>query len=107
MEKTPGVVDVDWYVEDDQPKYRFVVDKEKAALSGVSEAEIVRALAHGRPAARPQGSCTTSARRRTCRSCSGFDRATRSDLERLQGVRLAGRERQPRQRRRARARPSA
>ena len=40
-----GVVDVDWYVEDDQPKYRFVVDQEKAALDGVSEAEIVRALA--------------------------------------------------------------
>jgi multidrug efflux pump subunit AcrB len=44
MDKTPGVVDVDWYVEDDQPKIRFIVDKEKAALSGVSEAEIVRAL---------------------------------------------------------------
>ncbi|MFN8002669.1 MAG: efflux RND transporter permease subunit [Acidobacteriota bacterium] len=36
FDHTPGVVDVDWYVEDDQPKYRFVVDKEKAALNGVS-----------------------------------------------------------------------
>ena len=36
LDETTGVVDVDWYVEDDQPKYRFVVDKEKAALSGVS-----------------------------------------------------------------------
>ena len=42
MERTDGVVDVDWYVEDDQPKYRFVVDQEKAALDGVSEADIVR-----------------------------------------------------------------
>jgi multidrug efflux pump subunit AcrB len=27
---SPGVVDVDWYVEADQPKTIFVVDKEKA-----------------------------------------------------------------------------
>ena len=32
--KTDGVVDVDWYMEDDQTQYRFVVDKEKAALNG-------------------------------------------------------------------------
>ena len=30
--KTAGVVDVDWYVEDNQNKYTFAVDKEKAAL---------------------------------------------------------------------------
>jgi hypothetical protein len=40
---TPGVVDVDWYVEDAQPKRRFVIDKEKAALHGIS-AEISRTL---------------------------------------------------------------
>ncbi len=34
--KTPGVVDVDWYVEDDQKKFTFEVDKEKAALNGIS-----------------------------------------------------------------------
>ena len=33
---TPGVVDVDWYIEADQPKARFVIDKEKAALHGIS-----------------------------------------------------------------------
>jgi multidrug efflux pump subunit AcrB len=37
---TGGVVDVDSYVEDDQTQYRFVVDKEKAALSGVSPEQI-------------------------------------------------------------------
>jgi multidrug efflux pump subunit AcrB len=35
-EKTPGVVDVDWYVAAPQKKFTFTVDKEKAALSGVS-----------------------------------------------------------------------
>ncbi|MFM2091314.1 MAG: hypothetical protein RLZZ127_1803, partial [Planctomycetota bacterium] len=34
--RTPGVVDVDWYVESPQERARFVVDKEKAALAGVS-----------------------------------------------------------------------
>ena len=33
---TPGVVDTDWYVEADQAKARLVIDKEKAALSGIS-----------------------------------------------------------------------
>ena len=37
---TGGVVDIDSYVEDDQTQYRFIVDKEKAALSGVSPAQI-------------------------------------------------------------------
>ncbi|MEJ2688443.1 MAG: efflux RND transporter permease subunit [Deltaproteobacteria bacterium] len=37
---TPGVVDVDWYREADREKTVFTVDKEKAALNGVSEAAI-------------------------------------------------------------------
>ena len=45
MERTPGVVDIDWYVEDEQPKVRFVVDRAKAAQHGVSEAAIARTLA--------------------------------------------------------------
>ncbi|MCX6954750.1 MAG: efflux RND transporter permease subunit [Verrucomicrobia bacterium] len=45
MERTPGVVDIDWYVEDEQPKVRFVVDRAKAVLHGVSEAAIARTLA--------------------------------------------------------------
>jgi len=40
LEKTPGVVDVDWYVEDPQPEMRFEVDRLKAAIAGVSLAEI-------------------------------------------------------------------
>jgi len=44
FDKTPGVVDVDSYVEDDQPKYRFVVDKEKAALNGVSTEQVAATL---------------------------------------------------------------
>ena len=42
--RTPGVVDVDWYVEADQPKARFIIDKEKAALHGISAETISQTL---------------------------------------------------------------
>ena len=42
--QTPGVVDVDWYVEADQPKALFVIDKEKAALHGISAETISQTL---------------------------------------------------------------
>ena len=39
--KTKDVVDVDWYVEADQPKFTFRVDREKAAQNGIDTDEIV------------------------------------------------------------------
>ncbi len=39
-----GVVDTDWYIEADQTKVRFIVDKEKAALNGISEESIAQTL---------------------------------------------------------------
>ncbi len=44
FEETPGVVDVDWLVEDDQTVYHMIVDKEKAALTGVSTEQLVQTL---------------------------------------------------------------
>ena len=44
FQETPGVVDVDAYVEADQPKVRFVVDREKAALHGISPETVARTL---------------------------------------------------------------
>ncbi len=41
---TAGVVDIDWYVEADQPKVRFVVDREKAALHGISPETVAQTL---------------------------------------------------------------
>jgi len=41
---TQGVVDIDWYLEDDQPRTRFVIDKEKAALNGISAETISQTL---------------------------------------------------------------
>ena len=44
LAKAPGVVDVDWYVEDPQPRVRFVFDREKAALSGVTADQVTQTL---------------------------------------------------------------
>lgn len=44
FENTEGVVDVDWYVEDDQPKIKLNVDKEKAGRLGVSTYEVVETI---------------------------------------------------------------
>ena len=47
FQQTPGVVDVDWYVEDPQKKYDMKVDLDKAALQGVSAAEVTRTVQIG------------------------------------------------------------
>ena len=44
FEKTDGVVDVDWYVEDDQQKITFEVDREKAAQHGISTETVSQSL---------------------------------------------------------------
>ncbi len=44
MESTIGVVDVDDYIEAEQVKYLFTVDRAKAALAGIPSEEIVNTL---------------------------------------------------------------
>jgi multidrug efflux pump subunit AcrB len=41
---TKGVVDTDWYIEADQAKVRFLLDKEKAALHGISDEAVAQTL---------------------------------------------------------------
>ncbi len=44
FEKTDGVVDVDWYVEDDQQKISFDVDREKASQHGITTEAVSQSL---------------------------------------------------------------
>jgi multidrug efflux pump subunit AcrB len=44
FQSTPGVVDVDWYVNDPQTQYNLKVDLDKAALHGVSAADVARTV---------------------------------------------------------------
>ncbi len=41
---TDGVVDVDWYVEEDQEKVTFEVDREKAAYNGIDAEAVSKSL---------------------------------------------------------------
>ncbi len=47
FQDTPGVVDVDWYVEDPQIKYNMKVDLDKAALQGISAADVSKTVQIG------------------------------------------------------------
>jgi multidrug efflux pump subunit AcrB len=47
FQDTPGVVDVDWYVEDPQTKYDMKVDLDKAAMHGISAADVSRTVQIG------------------------------------------------------------
>ena len=44
FEHTPGVVDMDWMVTRDQEKLDFAVEQDKAALRGISPADVARSL---------------------------------------------------------------
>ena len=41
---TPGVVDIDWYVEEEQATTQLVVDQARAALHGISAEAVARAV---------------------------------------------------------------
>lgn len=44
FKQTEGVVDVDWYVEADQPRLVFQFDQEKAALNGISAEQVAEVI---------------------------------------------------------------
>jgi len=44
MENTDGVVDVDWFMEEDQTRYELEIDQERAALHGITVAHINEVL---------------------------------------------------------------
>ncbi len=90
FEKTEGVVDVDWYVEDDQPKYRLVVDREKAALHGITEEEIARTMRIA-SAGEAAGLLHAEAEKEDVPITVRLERAARSDPERLLNLKIQSR----------------
>jgi multidrug efflux pump subunit AcrB len=89
LEATPGVVDVDWYVEDPQPRTRLMVDGEKAALAGVSVDEVARTLALA-TAGETVGLAHLEREREDVPIVVRLERKTRSNLDRLLGLRVGG-----------------
>jgi multidrug efflux pump subunit AcrB len=89
FKRTNGVVDVDWYVEDDQPKYQLQIDKEKAALHGISGDDIARTMRIA-SAGETAGLLHVDSEKEDVPITLRLDRGTRSDLERIQSLRVAG-----------------
>ena len=89
FKRTAGVVDVDWYVDDDQTKYKLVVDKEKAALSGISEDDIARTV-EAASAGYQAGLLHVDSEKEDVPITVRLDRATRSDLDRMLSLKVSG-----------------
>jgi multidrug efflux pump subunit AcrB len=90
MRQTDGVVDVDWYVEDDQPKVRLAVDAEKAALNGIGADTVARTVQIASAGYRA-GLLHAEAEREDVPLVLRMHRAIRPDLERLGELQVAGR----------------
>ncbi len=89
FKRTAGVVDVDWYVDDDQTKYKLVVDKEKAALSGISDDDIARTVQVASAGYRA-GLLHVDSEKEDIPITVRLDRATRSDLDRMLSLKVRG-----------------
>ncbi len=90
FETTNGIVDTDWYVEDDQAKQTLVIDREKAALHGITQDQIVQTLqvsTKGMPAGLLHVEQASEDQPIVLR----LDRAARSDLSRIRGLQVRGR----------------
>ncbi|PYV24773.1 MAG: multidrug transporter AcrB [Acidobacteria bacterium] len=85
--ETPGVVDVDWMVEDPQTKYDLRVNLDKAALHGVSAAEVTRTVQIGLSGAEA-GLLHDPNSREDVPIQVRLGRPERSDIEQLQNLRL-------------------
>jgi multidrug efflux pump subunit AcrB len=90
FEKTPGIVDVDWYVEDDQPKYQVTLDREKAALNGVTDEDLARLLRMAE-AGETIGLLHIDGEKEDVPLTVRLARASRSDVERLKNLKVRGR----------------
>ncbi|MBP7294875.1 MAG: efflux RND transporter permease subunit [Acidobacteria bacterium] len=91
FESVEGVVDVDMYLEDDQPKTSLLVDKEKAALHGISEDDVARTLRIA-TAGESAGLLHSELEKEDVHIRVRLDRAARSDLDRLLDLKLPSRD---------------
>ncbi len=94
FDRTEGIVDADWYVEDDQPKYRLIVDKEKAALHGITEDDVARTLRIA-SAGEAVGLLHAEAEKEDVPITLRLSRASRSELDRILTLKVPGRNGEP------------
>ncbi|MDE3155690.1 MAG: efflux RND transporter permease subunit [Acidobacteriota bacterium] len=89
FQKTPGVVDVDWYVEAEPTKWQLRVDDEKAAAAGLppaAVASVVRMAGAGQPV----GLLHDDHAREPVPIVLRLPQADRGSLDAVRGIRLMG-----------------
>jgi multidrug efflux pump subunit AcrB len=86
---TSGVVDIDWYVEDPQPRLAIHVDAVKAAQNGVAVADVANALAMA-TSGMQVGLLHDERAREPVPAMVQFIREDRSAEQALQNIRLPG-----------------
>jgi multidrug efflux pump subunit AcrB len=87
--QTPGVVDVDWYVESPRHIRRLEVDVERAAMAGVTADEVATAV-HMAGAGVPVGLLHDPAAREDVPIVFRLPRAQRGSTDAVASIRLAG-----------------
>jgi multidrug efflux pump subunit AcrB len=89
FETTAGVVDVDWYVEEEQPKWQLVVDTEKAARAGIAPAAVA-AVAQIAGSGHAVGLLHDERAREGVPIVLRLDRSARGSLESVRAIRIEG-----------------
>ncbi len=89
FQRTSGVVDTDWYVEDPQPRLVMRVDEVKAAEHGIAVSDATRALALALSGA-PVGLIHSQSAREPVPATVEMNRADRSSEQGLENIRLPG-----------------
>lgn len=88
-QETPGVADVDWYMESPQTDYHLVIDRAKAALNGITPAQISEVLQMSL-SGRQVGLLHDENVREDIAINLRFDRSSRTGLEDLKALKLKG-----------------
>jgi multidrug efflux pump subunit AcrB len=89
FQNTPGVVDVDWYVEDPEPRLIMRVDEVKAAEHGIAVSDVAHALALA-TSGTEVGLIHDQTAREPVPATVEIDRADRSSEQGLENIRLLG-----------------
>ncbi|MEJ2155800.1 MAG: efflux RND transporter permease subunit [Desulfobacteraceae bacterium] len=87
FEETAGVVDVDWFMEEDHLRYRLRVDREKAALHGITPQRISSALSMALTG-RQVGLLHQPREREDVPVMVKLPLAERADVKKLEGLKL-------------------
>jgi multidrug efflux pump subunit AcrB len=90
LEQTPGVVDVDWYVESPRRKWQLEVDGEKAAAAGLTTSDVATAVSMAGSGAHA-GLLHDPSAREDVPIVLRLPRDERGSLDAVRAIRLSGR----------------